>query len=221
MAFNGNPEASTVRTVSTAGELAAVRSDSAVDRSEWTDERLMLAIAARDEAAFAVLYDRYADLAYSVALRVLADAQVAEDATQEIFVRLWMRPETFIPARGKFLSWFMSVVRNRAVDEFRSRGRRRRHESVTSFECDEFLRDLRTPDASDPAAAAQVHEAQGMVRFALTELPPQQRMALELAYFSGYTQEEIAVALHEPLGTVKTRIRLGMQKLRRALNDRV
>ncbi len=221
MTLNGNPGASTVRTVTTTGEFIAAGSDAAANRSEWTDERLMSAITLRDEAAFAVLYDRYADLAYSAAFRVLGDAQVAEDATQEIFVRLWMRPEGFIADRGKFLSWFMSVVRNRAVDEFRSRGRRRRRESVTSFEGDEYLRQVCTPDRNDPASAVQIHEAQGMVRLALSALPPDQRNALELAYFSGYTQEEIAVVLHEPLGTVKTRIRLGMQKLRRALSDRV
>jgi len=181
----------------------------------------MVAITAHDELAFAVLYDRYVDLVYSASLRVLADSQLAEDTAQDVFVRLWRRPETFISERGRFLSWLMSVTRNRAVDELRARGRRRRREGGPLGEPDEAASPLFSTECEDPCASAQLHEEQVLVRHALTELPPDQRRALELAYFGGMTQQEIAVALHEPLGTVKTRIRLGMQKLRRALETQV
>ena len=127
MGWNTHPASAEVRTLrGTAAPLAA----DAAARTEWTDEALMQAIAARDELAFSVLYDRYVDLVYSASFRVLGDAQLAEDATQDIFVRLWRRPETFIPDRGRFLSWLMSVVRNRAVDELRARGRRLRREAA-------------------------------------------------------------------------------------------
>lgn len=181
----------------------------------------MLAVAARDQQAFAVLYDRYADLVYSTSLRVLADAQLAEDATQDVFVRLWRRPEAFIAERGRFLSWFMSVVRNRAVDELRARGRRRRRELAGTGEQTEDALALLSTETDDPVREAQLHEEQRLVRLALCGLPAEQKLALELAYFGGLTQQEIAAALQEPLGTVKTRIRLGMQKLRRSLQGQV
>lgn len=220
MGWNTHPASAEVRTLrGTAAPLAA----DAAARTEWTDEALMQAIAARDELAFSVLYDRYVDLVYSASFRVLGDAQLAEDATQDIFVRLWRRPETFIPDRGRFLSWLMSVVRNRAVDELRARGRRlRREAAVTTTDGeDNQVSLIPAGDGDDPILTAQLHEEQVLVRRALTELPAEQRMALELAYFKGLTQQEIAVALHEPLGTVKTRIRLGMQKLRRSLSGQV
>lgn len=180
----------------------------------------MLAVAARDEKAFAVLYDRYADLVYSASMRVLEDSQLAEDATQDIFVRIWRRPEAFIAERGRFVSWLMSVVRNRSVDEFRSRGRRRRREGLpASTDQPDDAMAMLPGNADDPLREAQLHEEQRLVRAALTTLPPEQKLALELAYFGGMTQQEVALALNEPLGTIKTRIRLGMQKLRRSLQD--
>jgi len=181
----------------------------------------MLAIAARDDYAFAVLYDRYADLVYSAALRVLADAQLAEDVTQDVFVRLWRRPESFISARGRFLTWFMSVTRNRAIDEIRALGRRHRREAPQpdDSESDTCLRIAAPGD--DPLIEAELHELSVRVRAAVSELPRDQRRALELAYFGGLTQQEISELSHEPLGTIKTRIRLGMQKLRRSLQDRI
>ncbi len=198
-------------------ERAAVFSNE--DRATWSDESLMAAIAAQDDRAFAALYDRYVDLVYSASLRVLLDSQLAEDATQDIFVRLWQRPETFVPARGRFISWLMSVTRNRSVDEVRSRGRRNRREAATFEGAEEPGSNLSSSHLDDPAHAAQVQEQQVTVRAALETLPVDQRKALELAYFGGLTQQEIAFALHEPLGTVKTRIRLGMQKLRSALES--
>lgn len=176
----------------------------------------MLAIVQRDEAAFSLLYDRYVTLVYSTCLRVLADPQLAQDATQEVFVRLWRKPEAFVASRGRFLSWLMSVARNRAVDELRARQRRQRRESPGA---DEVLAAVPDAAAADPLGAAHLAEERGRVRAALANLPPEQRDALELAYFGGLTQQEIALRLDEPLGTVKTRIRLAMQKLRRLLAE--
>ncbi len=181
----------------------------------------MLAITSRDECAFAVLYDRFADLVYSASLRVLADPQLAEDVTQDVFVRLWRRPESFVAARGRFLTWLMSVTRNRAVDEIRALGRRHRREIPQP---DDGVADLRlqiVAPGDDPQVETELHELRAIVRSAVCDLPPDQRRALELAYFGGLTQQEISDLAHEPLGTIKTRIRLGMQKLRRALQDQV
>ncbi len=181
----------------------------------------MAAVVIRDPLAFAVIYDRYVALVYSASVRVLADVHEAEDVTQDVFVRLWRRPETFISERGRFLSWLMSVARNRAVDELRSRGRRHRREVLNGESVDDDPSALVPAETDDPLLTAQLHEAQKLVRAALVGLPAEQRRALELAYFGGFTQQEISVVLHEPLGTVKTRIRLGMQKLRRALENRL
>ncbi len=219
MAWQGNPEPSAVRSIDRTIDVGRIDADGFAIRSSWTDEALMLAVTARDETAFAALYERYVDLVYSAAVRVLGDVQLAEDATQDVFVRLWRRPETFVAERGRFLSWLMSVARNRAVDELRARGRRRKREGVVLAETDEgHIHDEPRTD-EDPARAAQLHEEQRAVRAALCGLPPEQKLALELAYFGGLTQQEISVTLHEPLGTVKTRIRLGMQKLRRSLEE--
>ena len=220
MTWQGNPDVSAARNLNTSGDTSALR-QGADDFASWPDNSLMTAIVARNESAFAVLYDRYVDLVYSASLRVLGDAQLAEDATQDIFVRLWRRPESFVAERGRFVSWLMSVVRNRAVDELRARGRRRRREGGPGSEGDEETLSALPSDTDDPLSTAQLHEEQVVVRGALVCLPPDQRVALELAYFSGLTQQEIALMLHEPLGTVKTRIRLGMQKLRRSLHGQV
>jgi RNA polymerase sigma-70 factor (ECF subfamily) len=180
----------------------------------------MAAIAVGDQAAFGVVYDRYVDLVYSTAYRVLRDPGLAEDAAQDVFIRIWQRPETFVPVRGRFLSWLLSVSRNRAVDEIRSRSRRLRREMPAGEPGDDIatIRD-ESSNGVDPMHRAELRERQRAVRLALGELPAEQRRVLELSYFGGYTQQEIALNLHEPLGTVKTRIRLGMQKLRAALDS--
>lgn len=180
----------------------------------------MAAVAVGDQAAFGIVYDRYADLVYSTAYRVLSDKGLAEDAAQDVFVRLWNRPETFVPSRGRFLSWLLSVTRNRAVDEIRSRGRRVRREAPGFDPVDDggAIHDEHA-EAVDPLYRAELKEKQVAVRRALQQLPGEQKRVLEMAYFGGLTQHEIALELHEPLGTVKTRIRLGMQKLRHALED--
>jgi RNA polymerase sigma-70 factor (ECF subfamily) len=217
MALHGNPDTPGIRNVGRTVEFVRPAEGEVASRIDWPDEALMLAIAAHDEHAFAVLYDRYIDLVYSASFRVLADAGLAEDASQDVFVRLWRRPETFIAERGRFLSWLMSVTRNRAVDELRARGRRRKREGGALGEPDEAAEPLFSADPVDPQGSAELHESQMAVRRALMALPTDQKTALELAYFGGLTQQEIAARLHEPLGTIKTRIRLGMQKLRRSL----
>lgn len=168
----------------------------------------------RDRDAFEEIYDRYGDLVYSTALRVLRDPHLAEDISQETFVRLWRKPDSYVAERGRFLTWLISVTRNRAVDEVRSRGRRQRHETASP---EEQERELPADTADDPVLNAQLAEQRRIVRAALAELPPEQRQVIELAFFGGLTQQEIADRLSQPLGTVKTRIRLGMQKLRTAL----
>jgi RNA polymerase sigma-70 factor (ECF subfamily) len=184
---------------------------------EQDDEALVRRVLERDPDAFARLYDRHADLVYSVALRVLADPALAEDTAQDVFLRLWRTPQAYDPARGRFVSWLVSVARNRAVDEVRMRGRRRLREVGENANPED------PPDgrAEDPQLAVQVQADRLAVRRALLTLPEEQRTALELAYFSGLTQQEIAERLQQPLGTIKTRTRLALKKLRQALSAEV
>ena len=189
-------------------------SSSDSDYKQLGDEELMRRLFHKDKRAFEAIFDRYGDLVYSTALRILRDAHLAQDVSQEIFVRLWRKPESYVAERGRFLTWLISVTRNRAVDEIRSRGRRLRHETASP---EEQEREIPAGEANDPALNAQLAEQARTVRTALAELPPEQRQVIELAYFGGLTQQEISDRLDQPLGTVKTRIRLGMQKLRAAL----
>lgn len=189
-------------------------SSSDSDYKQLGDEELMRRLFHKDKRAFEAIFDRYGDLVYSTALRVLRDAHLAQDVSQEIFVRLWRKPESYVAERGRFLTWLISVTRNRAVDEIRSRGRRLRHETASP---EEQEREIPAGEANDPALNAHLAEQARTVRAALAELPPEQRQVIELAYFGGLTQQEISDRLDQPLGTVKTRIRLGMQKLRAAL----
>jgi RNA polymerase sigma-70 factor, ECF subfamily len=193
---------------------AGAAADGPLDYATALDDALVLQISRRDVRALEAMYDRYGDIVYSVSLRVVGDVQLAEDVAQEVFLRLWRRPEQYDQSRGRFLTWLLSVARNRAIDERRSRGRRSRHESLPGMET-EALFSVTSRD--DPEDAALQGEEQHAVRKALLALPPEQRVAIELAYFRGYTQLEIATGLHQPLGTIKTRIRLGLQKLRQAL----
>lgn len=215
MGWEADPSGPGARTVGSVGELVWGVAPPAGDLAEWSDDSLMAAVVARDRAAFGVLYDRYAPLVYTTSLRVVGEPAVAEDIVQDIFVRLWQRPESFVPARGRFVTWLLSITRNRAVDEVRSRNRRRKREVVEPDGAPFAPLDLVRSD--DPVSVAELRDAQRAVRNALAQLPPEQRRVLELAFFGGYTHQEIAARLREPLGTVKTRIRLGMQKLRASL----
>jgi len=191
--------------------------DVSPDETAYTgldDEELMQRLLYRDLRAFRALFDRYGNLVYSAALRVVRDAQIAEDMVQEIFLRIWRKPDSYVAQRGRFVTWLTSVTRNRAVDEIRSRGRRFRHETASP---EEQERELPAPDTNDPALTAELADQRRLILVALAQIPQEQRQIIELAYFGGFTQQEIAQRLSQPLGTVKTRIRLGMQKLRVAL----
>jgi len=190
-----------------------------VDYTTLRDDELMDRLGSRDLAAFEALYDRYGDLVYSVCLRVVGDTYIAEDVAQDVFVRVWRRPEQFDVRRGKFVTWLLSVARNRSIDHRRSQSRRMRHEALPSTDEEEDV--LPSEDArDDPALQTVLADECAAVRSALAVLPPEQKLAIQLAYFGGLTQQEIANKLGQPLGTVKTRIRLGMQKMRGSLQVR-
>lgn len=175
----------------------------------------MARLASGDLVALERLYDRYALLVFSVGVRVLQDRQLAEDVTQEVFLRLWRSPQAYDPARGRLLSWLMSVTRNRAIDELRRRVRRDQSEDAREAQLWLVRSDV---PADDPQLAASLAELRAAVRLALAELPQVQREVIELAYFGGLTQIEIAERTGTPLGTVKTRVRLAMHKLRDMLD---
>jgi RNA polymerase sigma-70 factor (ECF subfamily) len=179
-----------------------------------SDEALMERLSQGDAGALEALYDRYGNLVYSTAQRVLRDAHLAEDVSQEVFLRLWRQPERYVAERGRFVTWLLSVTRNRAVDWLRTRGRRSRLEA-TSPEQQE--RELPADDAPDPALSAELADQRRAVLAAMATLSPQRRQVIDLAYFGGLTQREMAHRLSQPLGTVKTRVRAAMQTLRQAL----
>lgn len=182
------------------------------------DAALVAALASDEVGALEQLYDRYSALVFSVALRVLHDHALAEDVTQEVFLRIWRQPASFDPARGRFISWISSVARNRALDEQRRMSRRRRAEDQDE---DPILRLPAEGRGDDPAHETVLADERRRVHEAMRDLPEAQRRVIELAYFGGLTQTEIAERTGDPLGTIKTRVRLGMRKLREALTDLV
>lgn len=161
-----------------------------------------------DEAALGELYDQFGSFVYGLAVRVIGDRAAAEDVTQEVFVTLWERPELFDPERGRIRTFLGTVAHRRAVDHVRrEEARRRRHERDAAM--------VRTVPDVDEMAVAIVNAER--VRAAVAALPPDQRAAIELAYFGGKTYREVAQVLGIPEGTAKSRMRLGLQRIATAL----
>jgi RNA polymerase sigma-70 factor (ECF subfamily) len=182
------------------------------EEAQADDDQLIARVASGDRRAFEQLYDRYASTVYGVALRMLGDREVAEDAVQEIFLRVWKRAGSFDRSRA-FAPWLFGIAHNYGIDELR----RRRARPQPVYEDDEHPVLSEIPDDIDVGEAAVLSDQRRIVREALEQLPEEQRQALMLAYFGGLTQQEIATRLGNPLGTVKTRMRLGLQKLRSLL----
>jgi RNA polymerase sigma-70 factor (ECF subfamily) len=180
-------------------------------RTAPEDEALLARVAAGDSGALETLYDRYARVVYSTALRILGTAELAEEVVQEAFWRVWRRSGTFQSGRGQVSSWILGIAHNLAIDELRRQ--RARPSQVYDEEDRPVLRDMED-SRIDVVGAALEEEQRRLISAALEQIPSEQREAIELAYFGGLSQSEIAARLHNPLGTVKTRIRLGLQKLR-------
>jgi RNA polymerase sigma-70 factor, ECF subfamily len=178
------------------------------------DEALMARVAAGDSQALEQLYARYSRLAYGLALKILANAEHAEDVVQESFWRVWNRAATFQSGSGQFAPWLFGIVRNLCIDELRKR--QSRPPAIQNGPDDLTL--LSIPDAQpDLDTLSWDAERRRLITSALGELPPDQRQVIELAYFGGLSQREIADKLNNPLGTVKTRVRLALNKLKGVL----
>ena len=173
------------------------------------DVELLKAIAAHDEAALAQLYDRYRAILFGLLMRILNNREEAEDVLQELFLQVWRRAADFDETRGRPFTWLVTMARSRGIDRLRA---------LTSRErvAQEGARD-ETEAVSDAATDAFRSEQRGLVTNALAQLPDEQKRPLMLAYFDGLTQSEIAARLGAPLGTVKTRMRTGLAKLRELL----
>ncbi|MDQ2706397.1 MAG: sigma-70 family RNA polymerase sigma factor [Actinomycetota bacterium] len=177
------------------------------------DERLVALVASGDSDAIGQLYDRYSRPAYSLARRICGDDGISEDVVQEAFLALWRDPQRFDPARGSFGSWMLTLVHHKAVDAVRRESTTRRRTVPAADGGDEW--NAPAGPGADQAAIGSV--LAGHVRTALGRLPDEQREALALAYYGGYTQREVASITGVPIGTVKSRMFTGVQRLRRLL----
>lgn len=174
-----------------------------------SDEALLASIQGKDVAALETLYDRHRVLAYSLALRVVSNPSDAEDVVQEAFLNVWRAAGTFRRERSTARSWILSIVHHRAIDKLRSRQHRPK---VVEIE-----EGLVIPDNTDVWREVSAGLTRDDVRKALDVLPAEQRETIELAYFKGYTHTQIAQLMEVPLGTVKGRMRIGLHRLRAAL----
>jgi RNA polymerase sigma-70 factor (ECF subfamily) len=176
------------------------------------DVELLRRIGGGDRSAFASFYDHYAGLLFSIAVKILNDSGEAEDVLQEVFIQIWDKAGTYDPLLGKPTSWAVTLTRNRAID--RIRASKRRFKLLEQAAVEASIPSDDSPSANDTVYGRENAER---IRAVLAALPADQRRAIELAFFSGLTQDEIATSLHEPLGTIKARIRRGMLKLREKL----
>jgi RNA polymerase sigma-70 factor, ECF subfamily len=182
---------------------------SAVDRA------LLARIARQDETALAALYDRHARVLYALALRIVGDRELGQEVLQDTFLRCWKGAEQYDPDRGHVVAWLMGVTRHRAIDLLRSRPHQARLREGGPLPAPDRLAAPREPDAANTVLLRRAMTA------ALAALSPAQRQAIELAYYGGLTQTEIARVQGEPLGTVKSRMRSGLERLRAALGPMI
>ncbi len=187
-----------------------------MDHTQLDDSTLIFLIAGqRDEQALSVLYDRYNRLVYSIAVHLLGDQGGAEEVTVDVFMRVWEKAATYDAGEAKVRTWLVSMTRHRAIDMLRRRRVRPEGSSTPLGEVDHMLM---SGGLSPEQAAHRMLEAE-RVHAALAELPDEQRQVILLAYFRGHSQSQIAAELGLPLGTVKTRVRLAMEKLRQLLQS--
>jgi RNA polymerase sigma-70 factor (ECF subfamily) len=178
------------------------------------DEELMPLIGAKDPEAFGVFYDRHGGAAYSLAYRIVGERGSAEDVTQEAFISIWRSGARYDRTRGSVRSWMLSIVRNRAIDNLRSSAGKAPR---LTLDDDSILEQRPAEELTEEEAIR--HETATEVRGALDQLPGEQSKVIELAYFGGFSQSEIARMLGVPLGTVKGRMRLGLEKIRNELAE--
>ncbi len=174
-----------------------------------TDQELLALVARSDDLALAELYDRYGGVAYGLALRILRDDALAQDAVQDAFLAVWRSAAGFLPERAKASTWILTLVHRRAVDLVRREQRRRT----------EPLEPEQHPATSASDEEASVRFYRRAVQEALEQLPPDQRQAIELAYYAGLSQSEVAERLGQPLGTIKSRTFAGLSRLRELLRE--
>jgi RNA polymerase sigma-70 factor, ECF subfamily len=187
----------------------------AVDLKALDDAALMRLILHARQEALSELYDRYGRLVFSMAYNAVGDSGTAEEITQDVFLRIWDKAITYRPEQAKVSTWLTSITRYRSIDVLRQRGSRAEQHSVGWEE----LPVGEEPSSDGPENATADAMEHAHVQAAVASLPAEQRQALAMAYFQGLSHSEIAAALGEPLGTVKTRIRLAMQKLRDLLHE--
>ncbi|HKP82932.1 MAG TPA: sigma-70 family RNA polymerase sigma factor [Pyrinomonadaceae bacterium] len=177
--------------------------------AQENDVALLKAIAARDEVALAQLYDRYRAILFGLLMRILNNREEAEDVLQEVFLQVWRKAQDFDESRGRPFTWLVTLARSRGIDRLRTLAARERVAEAGAREPSEEI--------SDAVTDAFKSEQRGLVSDALAKLPDEQKRPIMLAYFEGLTQSEIATNLGAPLGTVKTRMRTGMIRLRELL----
>ena len=177
------------------------------------EDLISLVKANNDPEAFATLYDRHSRAAFSLAYRMMANHQAAEDLLQEAFLKLWRAAGSYRAERASLRTWLLTIVHNRAIDQLRSQASRRRTQQKVEALAPPF-------EVSEAFGQSLANFQREQVREALRSLPEEQLKILELAYFSGYTHVEIAELLDVPLGTVKGRMRLGLKKMRDYFDSR-
>lgn len=179
---------------------------------EWSDEQLIAQVARGDTAAYEMLYDRYGSMVMGLALKITGDRSLAEEVVQETFWRVWRKADLFQTQRGTFTSWFFGITRNLSIDLLR----RQKTQVQPVMEAEQIIEQTADP-STDVPEAAWLRQKHQQMRTAIETLPNEQRSVIEMAYFRGMTRQEIAQATGEPLGTIHTRARLALQKLREEL----